>query len=116
MFRIAQVKREVPSVFTWTLKSVDRRGFGFQPGQFNMVWLPGVGEVPLSISGDCREPYTLVHTIRAVGPVTVAMERARAGAVVGIRGPLDDHGRSTPLSAAMSCSSPARSVSRRSAR
>ncbi|MEJ0017435.1 MAG: FAD/NAD(P)-binding protein [Acetobacteraceae bacterium] len=99
-FRIAQVTREVPGVFTWTLKSLDRRGFGFQPGQFNMVWLPGVGEIPLSISGDCREPYTLVHTIRAVGPVTNMMQQARPGTVVGVRGPF---GRPWPIEAAVGC-------------
>ncbi len=93
-FRIAKVIREIPGVYTWHLKSLDGKPFVYRPGQFNMVYQFGVGEIPVSISGDCREPDTLVHTIRAVGPVTNAMQQLRAGAVVGIRGPF---GRPWPI-------------------
>ena len=93
-FRITRVIREIPGVFTWHLKAFDRRPFWFRPGQFNMVYQFGVGEIPVSISGDCREPETLVHTIRAVGPVTNAMQQLRVGATVGIRGPF---GRPWPV-------------------
>ena len=94
LFRISRVIREIAGVFTWRLKSLDGALFSFRPGQFNMVYHFGVGEIPVSVSGDCREPDTLVHTIRAVGPVTNAMERMKAGAIVGIRGPF---GRPWPI-------------------
>ena len=94
LFRITRVIREIVGVYTWHLKSLDGKPFHFRPGQFNMVYQIGVGEIPVSISGDCRNPDTLVHTIRAVGPVTNAMQQLRAGAVVGIRGPF---GRPWPV-------------------
>ncbi|WP_204848436.1 FAD/NAD(P)-binding protein [Rhodopila globiformis] len=93
-FRITRVIREIPGVYTWHLKPLDGKPFHYRPGQFNMVYQFGVGEIPVSISGDSREPDTLVHTIRAVGPVTNAMQELHAGAVVGIRGPF---GRPWPI-------------------
>lgn len=82
---IARVDRELPDVFTWTFDTPD--GFVFAPGQFNMLYLHGVGEVPISISGDPAEPGRLVHTIRAVGAVTRAMAALPTGAQLGVRGP-----------------------------
>jgi NAD(P)H-flavin reductase len=93
-FRITKVIREIPGVYTWHLKSLDGNPFVFLPGQFNMVYQFGVGEIPVSISGDRRQPDTLVHTIRAVGPVTNAMQQLKVGAIVGIRGPF---GRPWPI-------------------
>jgi NAD(P)H-flavin reductase len=60
---------------------------GFRPGQFNMLYVYGVGEVPISLSGDAASSGRLVHTIRAVGSVTNALAKLRRGDVVGIRGP-----------------------------
>src|SRR5450755_16782 len=86
-FRIERVKHEVTSCFSWHLKPLDGAPFHFLPGQFNMLYAPGVGEVAISVSGDCRDHATLVHTIREVGAVTKAMAKLRAGAMVGVRGP-----------------------------
>jgi NAD(P)H-flavin reductase len=61
-----------------------------------MVYVPGAGEIPISISGDPASPV-LVHTTRAVGRVTNAMSRLKAGEVVGVRGPF---GTPWPLDAA----------------
>jgi NAD(P)H-flavin reductase len=52
-----------------------------------MLWAFGVGEVPISISGDPARPAVLRHTTRAVGTVTRAMARLRRGGVLGVRGP-----------------------------
>jgi NAD(P)H-flavin reductase len=93
-FRITKVKQEVPGVFTWHLTPLDGGGFSFQPGQFNMLYAFGVGEVPISISGDCRRPETLVHTIRVAGSVTKVMAAMKVGAEVGVRGPF---GRPWPI-------------------
>ena len=51
----------------------------FLPGQFNMLYLFGFGEVPISISGDPLEKEELVHTIRSVGAVTKAMQTIKKG-------------------------------------
>lgn len=82
---IARVVRELPGVFTFTFDVPE--GFPFRPGQFDMLYAHGVGEVPISISGDPADPRHLVHTIRAVGPTTRALEALEAGASVGVRGP-----------------------------
>jgi len=94
LFRINKVKKEVPGVFTWHMTSLDGAPLVYKPGQFNMLYLFGVGEVPISISGDCRDPTKLVHTIRAAGSVTKAMAKLQAGAVIGVRGPF---GRPWPV-------------------
>jgi NAD(P)H-flavin reductase len=82
---IARAVRELTDVFTWTFDVP--AGFAFRPGQFNMLYVHGAGEVPISISGDPDAPERLVHTIRAVGAVTRAMARLGAGDVLGVRGP-----------------------------
>ena len=82
---IAARTRETADTFTLRI-DVDA-GFGFAPGQFTMLYAFGVGEVPISISGDPARPEALVHTIRAVGTVTRAIERLEVGATLGVRGP-----------------------------
>jgi NAD(P)H-flavin reductase len=52
-----------------------------------MLTVFGVGEVPISLSGDPAEPTRLVHTIRAVGRVSAALGRLGPGDTVGLRGP-----------------------------
>ncbi len=96
--RITRVVREVEGVFTIHL-DVSRRpgGFPFAPGQFNMLYVVGVGEVAISISGDPARPGDLVHTVRAVGSVTRAMEALPEGEVIGLRGP---YGAPWPLAEA----------------
>jgi NAD(P)H-flavin reductase len=83
--RIARVRREMEGVFTFSFDVPS--GFIFRPGQFNMLYAHGIGEVPISISGDPAAPYELVHTIRAVGTVTRALEALGTGDVLGVRGP-----------------------------
>jgi len=60
---------------------------GFAPGQFNMLSLFGVGEIPISISGPASETARIVHTIRDVGPVSGAIAALEEGAILGLRGP-----------------------------
>lgn len=97
-FRIRKVRRELADTFTLVLARDDGGTLpAFLPGQFNMLYVPGVGEVPISISGDPARPEELIHTTRAVGAVTEAMWRLKAGQVVGVRGPF---GSSWPVEAA----------------
>jgi anaerobic sulfite reductase subunit B len=86
--------RERETADTWTLGLEPAVGEPLQvePGQFTMLYAFGVGEVPISVSGDRDGP--LVHTVRAVGAVTEAICAAEPGAPLGVRGPL---GNSWPL-------------------
>jgi NAD(P)H-flavin reductase len=82
---ITRVVRETSDTLTFEL--APERGHPFQPGQFNMLWLRGVGELPISISGDPARPERLVHTVRAVGGVSITMQGLKRGDWLGIRGP-----------------------------
>jgi NAD(P)H-flavin reductase len=94
-YRIRQVIRDTHDVFTLKLQPAsETQGHPFSPGQFNMLYVFGVGEVPISISGDPSRPTALVHTTRAVGTVTKAMSLLKRGDFVGVRGP---YGSSWPI-------------------
>jgi len=75
---------------TFSLELEPKHGpkqFVFEPGQFNMLNVFGVGEVPISISGDPTDNKRLIHTTRAVGTVTSAMKNLKKGDLIGVRGP-----------------------------
>ncbi len=72
-------------------------GFRFAPGQFNMIYVFGTGEVPISISGDPAAPDRLVHTVRSVGLATQTIVNLAPGSILGVRGPF---GSSWPVAAA----------------
>lgn len=87
-YAVRELKQETHDTFTLTLAPREANGApAFEPGQFNMLYVFGVGEVPVSISGDPRQPEVLVHTVRAVGGVTRALQKLGPGDVVGVRGP-----------------------------
>ncbi len=91
-YRIRQVRKETPDTFTLELAPVNgANGSSFAPGQFNMLYVFGVGEIPISISGDPGHATPLVHTTRAVGTVTKAMRNLKRGEVLGVRGPYGSH-------------------------
>ena len=54
-------------------------GFHFLPGQFNMMYVFGIGEVPISICSDPKVKNRIKHTIRRVGTVTRIMENLEIG-------------------------------------
>jgi len=85
--RVRRRRRDGPRVWTLDIEADKAASSDFLPGQFNMLGLPGVGEVPISLSGDPAEPGRLVHTIRAVGPVSAALTRLDAGEAIWLRGP-----------------------------
>ena len=87
-WRIEKTRRETHDTFSLHfLADESSDGFTFAPGQFNMLYVFGIGEAPISISGDPDRPQTLVHTIRDVGLVTGAIRQLKKGDVLGIRGP-----------------------------
>ena len=92
--------QETPTIYTLQLQLTDpqaRAGYRFQPGQFNMLYLYGVGEIPISIVSDPEDGQVINHTIRAVGRVTEAMARLQPGDRLGLRGP---YGRGWPMAEA----------------
>lgn len=87
-FRIDKVYWETDETFTHELIPIDGgRFFHFHPGQFNMIYMFGVGEIPISICGDPEDSTRLYHTTRVVGAVTKRKQYLKAGDVLGIRGP-----------------------------
>ncbi|MBU1319582.1 MAG: FAD/NAD(P)-binding protein [candidate division Zixibacteria bacterium] len=95
-YAIRKLTNETHDTFSLELQpDCDDQGFSFSPGQFNMLYVLGVGEVPISISGDPAKPERLTHTLREVGAVTRAMRRLKAGGWLGVRGP---YGSSWPIS------------------
>ena len=97
-YRVHRVTKETSDTFTLELlPEAGHAGFAFAAGQFNMLYVCGIGEVPISISGDPGVPQALVHTTRAVGAVTKGMEELKKGDAIGIRGPF---GTNWPVAAA----------------
>src|SRR5262245_6592559 len=93
-FRVTKRRRETADTWTLELEPVGGPPIVTQPGQFTMLYAFGVGEVPISVPYDGAEGGPLVHTIRAVGPVTAAICASKPGAVLGVRGPF---GNAWPL-------------------
>ena len=90
-------QQESPSIVSLTVRltdSVAANNFGFLPGQFNMLYLFGVGEIAISITSDPATPETLTHTIRDVGRVSHGFSQLDVGDRIGLRGP---YGRGWPL-------------------
>ena len=86
-FLVRRVRRETPDTFTVEIEPANAgKIFKFAPGQFNMLYVFGIGEIAISICADPRGKL-LMHTTRVVGTVTKAMRRLRRGDMLGVRGP-----------------------------
>lgn len=79
MSHVVSVTEESRSVRTLVLDTAIEA----EPGQFLMVWLPGVGERPISI----MDPDPLSLTVARVGPFSAALHERKPGDLVGWRGP-----------------------------
>ena len=87
-WRIRAVHNDTDDTFTLDLEPAeDGSRFQFAPGQFNMLYVFGVGEAPISISSDPSNSRVIQHTTREVGTVTRAMRRLKQGQALGVRGP-----------------------------
>lgn len=94
---IDHITPEIAEVATYHLQFADPESaaaYAFRPGQFNMLYLPGVGESAISLSADPHSRETWAHTVRVAGNVTAALSRLGAGGALGLRGPF---GSSWPL-------------------
>ena len=96
--RVASVSAETHDTRTLITEPVNGEPLpAFAPGQFSMLYSYGVGEIPISISGDPAVPNRLVYTIRAVGAVSGALTNRQPGECIAMRGPF---GSTWPLEAA----------------
>ena len=86
-FVVTGTRRDTDDTCTLDLTAADDQPLTFASGQFTMLSAFGVGEVPISISGDPAYPEVLRHTIRDVGGVTRSLVAARPGTMLGVRGP-----------------------------
>ena len=77
--RIIDIQRETPLVKTFMFDT----DIDAQPGQFIMLWIPGVDEKPMSIAG--MRPLTI--SVARVGPATSALHELNVGDYIGWRGP-----------------------------
>ncbi|MCA9057440.1 MAG: Ni/Fe hydrogenase subunit gamma, partial [Planctomycetaceae bacterium] len=97
--RIDTIRQETPGVATYDLVLTNKAlSFSFKPGQFNMLYLPGLGEIAISISGDPGQTGVIPHTIREAGLVTRALAELPLNSEIGIRGPF---GSSWPVEEAV---------------
>jgi dihydroorotate dehydrogenase electron transfer subunit len=78
--RVTEIRAETRSISTFVL---DAQLPGAEPGQFVMLWLPGLDEKPMSVAS--AAPLTVV--VDRVGPFTMALHELRPGSLVGWRGP-----------------------------
>jgi NAD(P)H-flavin reductase len=96
LYRVGRVRRELADTMTLEVAPLAGARPSFEPGQFNMLYAFGVGEVAISISG-AVDGSSFVHTVRDVGAVSGAVARLKTGATVGVRGPF---GSGWPLASA----------------
>jgi len=95
VYQVESVVHETEDIFTLTMVGKESgKGFCFLPGQFNMLYHFGYGEVAISITGNSSDDTVLTHSIRAVGNVTRAMQKMKVGDEIGVRGPF---GTSWPI-------------------
>lgn len=83
MFKVERVMDESP-----TVRTLEFRDAGMEsalPGQFAMVWVPGAGELPMSIMVG-REKGA-AFTVRRHGPSSTALYNTSEGDLIGARGP-----------------------------
>jgi dihydroorotate dehydrogenase electron transfer subunit len=79
-----EAKKENPIVKTFTF--VDKLCGKADSGQFVMVWIPGVDEIPMSLSAITPEGLTSI-TVNGVGEASRALNKKEKGDQIGIRGP-----------------------------
>ncbi len=89
-YRIVETKRETAMVQTFTFDG----SLGAVPGQFVMLWLPGVDEIPMSVAFD--DGTHLRVTFFAVGDMTKQLAQCNTGDLVGLRGPFGTRYRWEP--------------------
>ncbi len=87
-YRITGKKTESKHLLTLTMEPAGEESIApIAAGQFNMLYVFGVGEIPISVSSLDTPHPTLIHTIQQVGPASKAINSLDVGDTIGIRGP-----------------------------
>lgn len=81
--QILEIRNESPTVKTFVF--TDRLCSKAKPGQFLMLWIPRIDEIPLSIMDTSNGIVSV--SVKAVGDATRYMHAMQTGAIIGIRGP-----------------------------
>ncbi len=89
---VRDVKEIAKDVYLFSIVVPD--DFTYQPGQFVMASLFGVGEVPISITSTPGVSRDLEICVRTVGHVSSAMNSLKSNDIIWIRGP---YGRPFPI-------------------
>ncbi|MEJ2681339.1 MAG: FAD/NAD(P)-binding protein [Gammaproteobacteria bacterium] len=94
-YQVVHRQLEIPATVTLEIQAVDAAHIApFSPGQFNMLYGFGAGEVPISFSGSPNARQSYRHTLRAVGKTSEALSQLQVGDQLGVRGPF---GRGWPM-------------------
>ena len=91
---VIEVQDEAPGISTYWLRFADeslQNSYTFQPGQFNMLYMPGRGESAISISSNKSLKDRIGHTVRLAGNVTQGINKLTPGDLIGIRGPFGSY-------------------------
>lgn len=86
-YTVACIRRELADTVTLELRPASAERPAYAPGQFNMLYAFGIGEIPISICGETPDGGGFLHTVRDVGAVSHAIAGAPAGTQLGLRGP-----------------------------
>jgi dihydroorotate dehydrogenase electron transfer subunit len=81
--RVLSVRSESPAVKTFTVR--DKLCSDAKPGQFLMLWIPRVDEIPLSVLNGGDGEVSVA--VKAVGEATQALHGLKSGDIIGVRGP-----------------------------
>lgn len=82
--RIEKVVDETPTVRTLIFS--DDVMSNVLPGQFAMVWIPGINELPMSVMIS-KEQGKAAFTVRKHGPSSTGLFNLKVGEQIGVRGP-----------------------------
>src|ERR1700739_3932724 len=86
--RVHKRTRDLPGTVTLELEPADDSPRPrYRPGQFTMMYVFGIGEIPVSVSGDASDASRLGQTGRAVGGGGEAIALVKPGDMLGLRGP-----------------------------
>ncbi len=84
---VEEIFDEAPLIKTFKIKTLSD-SIEFTPGQFVMIYVPGIGESPFAISSSPFNKEYIKVSVRAVGDVTKALHRLSPKSLIGVRGPL----------------------------
>lgn len=97
-FTIKKVNKNTSDVHTVEITPNDKTKLSFKPGQFNMLYIFGIGEIPISISGDEKNQNSFFHTTKSFGAVSHKLNKLKSNISIGVRGPF---GTAWPLDKAI---------------